>query len=115
MRPGLRRAWPDRPGRSLFRPRLARVLGDGPMAGMSVSGMKVSGPSLLRAWLLGTTALLPAAGVATAQAPNARPTGGQVVAGSASIGQTATTTRITQTTNRAAIDWQGFNVGSQQS
>ena len=72
--------------------------------------------SLTRLRLLGTTALLPAtlllaAVPARAQAPNAAPTGGQVVAGQASIAQSAATTRITQTTNRAAIDWQTFNVG----
>ncbi len=48
-------------------------------------------------------------------APNARPTGGQVVAGSASIGQTTTTTTIQQSSQRAAVNWQGYNVGSQQT
>ena len=65
--------------------------------------------ALLRVWLLGTTALLPV--TAAAQAPNARPTGGQVVAGSATIGQTAAQTTINQSSNRAAIDWRQFNVG----
>src|ERR1700756_5129519 len=48
-------------------------------------------------------------------APNARPTGGVVVAGSASISQTSNNTAINQSTQRAAVNWQGFNVGSQQS
>jgi len=48
-------------------------------------------------------------------APNARPTGGQVVAGSASITQAPTTTTVTQSTSRAAVNWQSFDVGSQQS
>jgi filamentous hemagglutinin family protein len=47
-------------------------------------------------------------------APNARPTGGVVVAGSAAIGQTANTTTINQSTQRAAVNWQSFDVGSQQ-
>src|SRR5580704_9969928 len=48
-------------------------------------------------------------------APNARPTGGAVVAGAAAISQSVGNTRITQSSQRAAIDWQSFNVGSQQS
>ena len=57
-------------------------------------------------------AVLPAA---AQPAPNARPTGGSVVGGTAAISQTGTNTRIDQTSQRAAIDWQSFNVGSQQS
>ncbi|MBR0682499.1 filamentous hemagglutinin N-terminal domain-containing protein [Roseomonas eburnea] len=72
-----------------------------------------------RAWLLATTALLPiAAGPALAQtmpAATTGPTGGQVVAGQAAITQTTSQTTITQGTNRAAIDWQQFNVGSQHT
>ena len=57
----------------------------------------------IRGGLLATTALTAAlvlcAGPAPAQpAPNASPQGGQVVAGSASIGTTPSTTTITQTT-----------------
>ncbi len=48
-------------------------------------------------------------------APNARPTGGAVVAGAAAISQSVGNTRITQSTQRAAIDWKSFDVGSQQS
>lgn len=70
-------------------------------------------PAGLRPLLLGTTALLPLG--AQAQAPNAQPTGGQVVAGQASISRTAGQTTITQQSNRAAIDWQRFNVGRDQT
>jgi filamentous hemagglutinin family protein len=54
---------------------------------------------------------------ATAQpAQNARPQGGTVVAGSATISQgLSTTTTIDQTSQRAAINWSSFNVGSQQT
>jgi filamentous hemagglutinin family protein len=48
-------------------------------------------------------------------APNARPTGGSVVAGSATISQSPATTTIDQTSQRAAINWQSFNIGSQQT
>jgi filamentous hemagglutinin family protein len=48
-------------------------------------------------------------------APNARPTGGVVVGGSAAIAQSANNTIIHQTSQRAALNWQSFNVGSQQS
>lgn len=70
--------------------------------------------------LLGSTALraafllgfaLPAA---AQPAPNARPQGGQVVAGQASIAQGGNATLITQSTDRAAINWQSFDVGAQQ-
>ncbi|WP_372619257.1 filamentous hemagglutinin N-terminal domain-containing protein, partial [Falsiroseomonas sp.] len=68
----------------------------------------------IRHGLLATTALLPVALLAApamAQAPSAAPSGGLVSAGSAAISQSATTTRIDQTSTRAAIDWQRFDVG----
>ena len=51
--------------------------------------------------------------IAGPPAPTQLPTGGQVVAGSASISQSAATLNISQSSNRAAIDWSTFNVGSQ--
>jgi filamentous hemagglutinin family protein len=48
-------------------------------------------------------------------APNARPIGGQVVAGSASISQAPNVTTINQSSQRAAVNWQSFNVGAQQT
>ncbi len=71
-----------------------------------------------RAGLLRTTALQAAfvlvfASPAIAQpAPTARPAGGIVVGGTASIGQTAAQTTVAQSTQRAAIDWRSFDVGS---
>ena len=56
-------------------------------------------------------AVLPAPTLAQVAA-NALPTGGQVVAGTASISQSGAAMSVTQTTQRAAIDWQTFNVGS---
>src|SRR5690349_4838298 len=72
----------------------------------------------VRSALLLSTALqaLPVSFPAFAQpAPNARPVGGAVVAGSAAISRTASNTRIDQSSQRAAIDWRSFDVGSQQS
>lgn len=68
-----------------------------------------------RAALLASAALLPigpspAAG--QAPAPDALPSGGRIVAGGASISAPAQgQLTITQTTQRAAIDWQSFSVG----
>jgi filamentous hemagglutinin family protein len=45
----------------------------------------------------------------------ARPTGGQVVAGQASIAQTTNTTTVKQTSQNAAVNWQSYNVGSAQT
>jgi len=45
-------------------------------------------------------------------APNQLPTGGQVSAGAASISQSGNTMNITQSSQRAAINWSSFNIGS---
>ena len=55
--------------------------------------------------------LLPA--LAGPPAATQLPVGGQVVAGSASISQSHARMTISQSSNRAAIDWQSFNLGSQ--
>ncbi len=74
-----------------------------------------------RAVLLRETALQAAAltllalPVRAQPAANARPTGGSVIAGSATIGQSASTTTITQTTPFGALTWSGFDVGAGQS
>ena len=46
---------------------------------------------------------------------DARPAGGQVVAGQASIAQPASQTTVTQTSQNAAVNWQSYNVGSAQT
>ncbi len=48
-------------------------------------------------------------------APGARPQGGVVVGGAATISTTASSTVVSQSTNRAALNWQSFDVGAQQS
>ncbi|MEI7613899.1 MAG: YDG domain-containing protein, partial [Betaproteobacteria bacterium] len=55
----------------------------------------------------------PPGAVVSAPAPTQLPTGGQVVAGQASLNQIAATLNVNQSSNRAAIDWATFNVGSQ--
>jgi filamentous hemagglutinin family protein len=57
--------------------------------------------------LAGASALALAAGSARAQSPE----GGTVARGSARIVQDAGRTTIAQTSKRAVIDWQGFDVG----
>jgi filamentous hemagglutinin family protein len=47
--------------------------------------------------------------------PTAHPTGGSVVAGQASIGQSGNTTTVGQSSERAAVNWNSFNVGSQST
>ncbi|MDE2239287.1 MAG: filamentous hemagglutinin N-terminal domain-containing protein, partial [Rhodospirillales bacterium] len=68
-------------------------------------------------WLLASTALSavlahPAALRAQNIPANTTPQGGAVVGGSASIAQTPGNTVITQSSSRAAINWQSYNVGS---
>ncbi len=48
-------------------------------------------------------------------AANARPSGGVVAAGSATISESAAATTIEQSSQRAALNWQSFNLGSQQT
>lgn len=60
---------------------------------------------------LGTTGVLQAQTLVP-PAPTQLPTGGKVVAGQAGITQNAARMDITQSSSRAAIDWQTFNVGS---
>lgn len=68
-----------------------------------------SGRSSLK--LVAATGVVALAGVAQAQT-SALPTGGQVVAGTAAISQSGSAMTITQGSAKAAINWQGFSVGS---
>ena len=70
---------------------------------------------LMSTALQATVALVLATPAVAQPAPNAQPTGGVVVAGAAAISQTARNTAINQSTQRAAVNWQTFNVGSAQS
>src|SRR5271167_3926427 len=70
---------------------------------------------LLGTALQASTLLLLAVPRRAQPAASARPSGGVVTAGSATIGASANTTTITQSSPRTAINWQSFNVGSQQT
>ena len=67
---------------------------------------------LLASTALTAALLAPSQGRAGQPAPMTTPQGGTVVGGSATISQAPGTTTITQTSQRAAIDWQSFNLGS---
>ena len=56
--------------------------------------------------------LLLAGGALAAPLPNELPTGGAVVAGSATISSSGSRMDVLQTTQKTAIDWQTFNIGS---
>ena len=73
-----------------------------------------------RVWLNSTTALcgvLSAALLAAAVASPARamPQGGTVVSGSATITQSGSTLKVVQTTDKAAINWQSYNISASES
>ncbi|MEI7712471.1 MAG: filamentous hemagglutinin N-terminal domain-containing protein, partial [Rhodospirillales bacterium] len=73
-----------------------------------------------RPYLMMSTALQATVAVvisfpAAALSPNAQPTGGTVQAGNIGISQNSTTTTIDQATQKGIIQWQQFNVGSQQT
>ena len=72
-----------------------------------------------RAVLLRTTTALVGVGLAlagTTGTAQANPTGGQVVGGAATISQpNASTVNVTQTTDRAAINWQSFSIDKGQT
>ena len=72
-------------------------------------------PQLKAAKLLAALAVagLAQQAMAAAPAPNALPTGGQVVAGTAAITQAGNTMNINQSSQRAVINWSSFDVGSQ--
>jgi filamentous hemagglutinin family protein len=49
----------------------------------------------------------------SAIAPNALPTGGHLAAGAATISQSGNTLNVVQASQRAVVNWDSFNVGSQ--
>ncbi|MCK9285776.1 MAG: filamentous hemagglutinin N-terminal domain-containing protein, partial [Rhodocyclaceae bacterium] len=60
-------------------------------------------------------ALIAQAAVAAAPAPNTLPTGGQVAAGQAVISQAGNAMIVRQGSDKAILNWQSFNIGSQAS
>ncbi|MBL8479841.1 MAG: filamentous hemagglutinin N-terminal domain-containing protein, partial [Sterolibacteriaceae bacterium] len=57
-------------------------------------------------------ALIPAAAAAGDPAPNALPSGGQVVAGQVGIGASGARMDVTQSSGSAIVNWDSFNIGS---
>ena len=76
--------------------------------GKSGSSAKTTG-ALLTSVLLSTGATL---ALAAGPAPGTLPTGAQVTAGAAAISSSANTLTVNQSSQRAAINWQSFSVGS---
>ncbi len=81
--------------------------GQAPVAGATRRRARLHRALLCATMLGGLT--MPAR--ALAQSAPALPSGGNVVAGSASIGTSGTTTTIQQTSDRAIINWNDFSVG----
>jgi filamentous hemagglutinin family protein len=82
-----------------------------------VAGRRLAWSSLcltlvVGAMVAGTAGLSPPA--SAQPAPGAHPLGGVVVSGDASISYAASTTTVAQSSQRAVVDWQSVNVGSQQ-
>ncbi len=63
--------------------------------------------------LVALCVMVSGAATAAPPAPTQLPTGGNVAAGSAVIGQSAGRMDVTQTSQRAVINWDTFNVGAQ--
>lgn len=76
-------------------------------------GKRSGAAVVLAGGLLSAALAAPARAQAPPPNPNQLPTGGQVVGGQAGIAQSGSVMTIDQGSRRAAIDWQGFDVGSQ--
>ena len=77
-------------------------------AGLGATSLVLS----LMGVLGGTGFALAGPPVVAVPASNALPIGAQVAAGSASIAQTANRMDVTQSTQKAILNWQSFNIGS---
>jgi len=90
-----------------------------PVPEMAKSGGRPSSGASRRSRLALGTFLSTCAAIGPAfaapPAPTQLPTGGQVVAGSASISQSGSAMTVTQSSQKAVANWQTFNVGSQAS
>ena len=63
----------------------------------------------------GKISLVVSAFIASVTMLHAAPSGGVVTAGSASIAQSGSVTNITQSTQKAAINWQNFSIGTSET
>ncbi|MBI1173671.1 MAG: filamentous hemagglutinin N-terminal domain-containing protein [Sideroxydans sp.] len=86
------------------------------VATSEISGSRGKSASL-RKGIVGTVssalmAALPLCAHAVPPAPDALPTGGQVVSGQASILQSGAQMSVNQTSNKAVLNWNTFNIGA---
>ena len=72
-------------------------------------------PITIKPITLAIIASLASLALAAPPAPTELPTGGKVAAGSAAISQSAANLTIDQSSSRAIINWNTFNIGSQAS
>lgn len=63
----------------------------------------------------GKISLVVSAFLTTATLVHAAPNGGNVTSGSATISQNGNVTNINQSTNKASINWQNFNVNPNET
>ncbi|MFW9626000.1 MAG: filamentous hemagglutinin N-terminal domain-containing protein, partial [Sulfurospirillum sp.] len=63
----------------------------------------------------GKISLVVSALIASVTMLHAAPSGGVVTSGSANIAQNGSVTTITQSTNKAAINWQNFSIGTSET
>ena len=74
---------------------------------------KSSGRGAFMAALFASLGLSPLAQAGAPPAPTQLPTGGVVTGGNVNIGQNGATMTVEQSSQRGAVDWQTFNVGTQ--
>ena len=72
-------------------------------------------PSTIKPITLAIIASLASLSLAAPPASTELPTGGKVAAGSAALSQSAANLTINQSSSRAIINWNTFNIGSQAS
>ena len=83
----------------------SRRLGLWQVAGETACGRGKDGKRRAGAFMVSCLLALPGAALAN-------PKGGQVVAGSASIGGSGSTVEVNQSSQRAIVNWQSFSIGA---
>ncbi|TBV13541.1 GLUG motif-containing protein, partial [Stutzerimonas kirkiae] len=81
------------------------------VGGATATGRVAFSPRQLRLAILAGLGLLTLPSLSFALDAGALPSGGQVIAGQADIGQSGTSLTVNQGSDRAIIDWQSFDIG----